>query len=497
MQRPRALPAVSTLLASTCVAQAANHPPARAADQPANAASAARTTGAPAHLERTRNTLSREIEAVLKESGIPSLSIALMKDDRLLWTGAFGYSNVKLKVPATPDTIYSTGSCFKSVTAMAVMQLVESGKLKLDAPANEYLGVHRIRDMSAVGKPVTLRHLLSHHSGLVAKGETPAENSVTVPLWERRLPKTLEELTGELEARDAPGATHRYSNYGYALAGLLVQKVSGRSYEQYIVEKILRPLGVEHSRPIHPTPEMGEEMALPYRLENGKAVPQERVRFDVYPAGDAYLSVPAMSAILLTHLNGGRHQGVPLLSSESLAEMHRPQLASQYGLGVGTRSADGERLITHAGGVPGYSTHFLLGLDSGVGVYLAANAGGAHARLTYLAQLSLDLLRGKKPGTGLVREIVGLGVALAPDETTGLVRITDVIPKSPARRARLTSGLIIQSINGVSVKGKTLQECVGMMVGPVGKEVRLGIMDAGQTEVRTVELRRRKFLIAG
>jgi serine-type D-Ala-D-Ala carboxypeptidase/endopeptidase len=447
-------------------------------------------------LDRARATLSREIKLILKETGIPSISIALLKDDRVVWARAFGYSNLKLRVPATPDTIYSTGSCFKSVTALAVMQLVERGKLNLDAPVNDYLGNAPIKDRTSEGRPVTLRHLLSHHSGLRASDETADSNSKTVPLWETTLPKSLEELAAGLRSIEAPGTRHVYSNYGYALAGLIVQKVSGLSYERYIVENVLTPSGIESSGPFTPTPEMVEALALPYRLEGGKAHPEAQVRFDVYPAGAAYLSVPAMASVLLAHLNGGTTHGATLLRPESMGEIHRPQFGSAYGLGVGVREMNGEKLISHAGGIPGYSTHFLLAPDSKVGVYLAANAG-AGSRLSYLAQLSVDLLRGKPIGTGLVRHIVGLGVALGADPGTGLLRITDVIPGSSASRAHLVPGLLIRQINGVSVKGKTVAECLGMMAVPAGTPVRLELVDPPDGEARTVALRRARFAMPG
>jgi CubicO group peptidase (beta-lactamase class C family) len=456
--------------------------------------------GAPAstpdhELERIRTVLTKEIKAILNEAGIPSISIALLRNDGIVWADAFGFSNVKLKVPASPSTVYSTGSCFKSVTAMAVMQLVDRGTLKLDIPINEYLGDHRIKDMSALGKPVTLRHLLSHHSGLKAKHETAAENSEIVPLWERRLPKSLLELVTELNAEDAPGTKHRYSNYGYALAGLVVQNVSGQSYEQYLVENLLKPVGIDMAGPITPTPEMLEELALPYRLEHNKAVPEKPCRLDVYPAGDAYLSVPAMSRLLLLHLNGGKHKGVTLVSETSLAEMHTPQLGSSYGLGVGVKQLGKNRLIMHAGGIPGYSTHFIVDRDARVGVYVASNAGRAHLAMRYLAQLSIDKLSGNEPGAGLMREIVGLGTALAIDEKTGLLRITEIVPNSPASQAGLSAGLMIQKINGISVEGKKLKECLDIMGGPAGTKVRLDLSRPQREGSQTIELPRQKFLM--
>jgi CubicO group peptidase (beta-lactamase class C family) len=373
--------------------------------------------------------------------------------------------------------------------------LVDQGKLNLDKPINDYLGSASIKDMSDAGKPVTLRHLLSHYSGLKAKGETDAMNSDAVPLWEKRLPKSLEELAAGLEAQDAPGVRSRYSNYGYALAGLAVQQVSGQSYEQYIVNNVLKPVGVVESGPLNPSPEMVEELALPYKLNGNKAIPEKQQRLDVFPAGDAYLSVPALATVLSLHLNGGRHEGVALLSEASLQEMHQPQFGGDYGLGVGTRALDSERLLTHAGGVPGYSTNFILAIDSKVGVYVASNAGRVHLPMRYLAQLSIDLMLGKELGKGLVREIVGIGTGLAADETTGLLRITDILPNSPASQAGLTADLRIEKVNGVSVQGKSVQECLAIIAGAVGTKVTLEVCNSDRTEANTVELTRQKFLV--
>ena len=127
-------------------------------------------------LPQTKEVLSQESQKILSETGIPSISLALVKDDQIVWAEAFGYSNVRAKTPATPETLYCTGSTFKFVTAAAVMQLVEQGKLALDDPVNKYLGDEAIADRSEEGKPVTIRHLLCHYSSL--SGPTN-----TVPLW--------------------------------------------------------------------------------------------------------------------------------------------------------------------------------------------------------------------------------------------------------------------------------------------------------------------------
>src|SRR6476659_10312740 len=115
-------------------------------------------------LEKTKTVLTGVIEKTLAENGVPSMSIALVRGDSIVWKAAFGYSNMRSRTPATTETLYSTGSSFKSVTATAVMQLVEPGKLKLDDPINRYLGESPVKDQS--DKPVTFTHILSHWSGL-------------------------------------------------------------------------------------------------------------------------------------------------------------------------------------------------------------------------------------------------------------------------------------------------------------------------------------------
>jgi CubicO group peptidase (beta-lactamase class C family) len=119
-------------------------------------------------LEKTKTVLAGLIEKTMDEQGIPSVSIALVKGDEIVWTEAFGYANVRTRTAATPDTIYSTGSTFKSVTATALMQLVEQGKCNLDDPVNQHLGDIRVQDRIQSEQPVTIRHILSHWSGLMA-----------------------------------------------------------------------------------------------------------------------------------------------------------------------------------------------------------------------------------------------------------------------------------------------------------------------------------------
>ena len=340
------------------------------------------------HSEATKKILSEKIDSILKETGIPSISLSLIKGDSIIWSEAFGYTNVKKKIPATSATIYSTGSNFKFVTATAVMQLAEASKLKLDDPINRHLGSSAIADFSSEGNPVTFRHLLSHHSGL----EGPIE---IVPLWERRVPKSLDSIAPQITAEEQPGKKFKYCNHCYAMVGLAIERITNQSFEEYIVEKILEPLDIDSKGPIAPTPKMVEELALPYVLKNKKAIPEHQSRFDVFPAGDIYLSSPEMAKFLIAQLNGGVYKGKSILKESSIAEMQEPQFGSNYGLGTRVFKKGDKTYLYHTGQVPGFSTYFEIETSSKTGVYLASNASRVQGILSEIAELSLKMLSGE------------------------------------------------------------------------------------------------------
>lgn len=345
-------------------------------------------------LQKTKTVVTGLVEKTLAENGIPSMSIALVRGDSIVWKAAFGYANMRTRTPATTETIYSTGSSFKSVTATAVMQLAEQGKLRLDDPINRYLGESQVKDQSE--KPVTFAHILSHWSGL-------RTGALTQPIWGRKLPNTLEVMTAGLSSVRAPETRWEYNNFAYGTAGLLVQKISGIEYEQYMVDQVLKPLGVTTAHPVYPSPEMVERMALPYRAGGslGKPEPTAQVHFDVYPAGDIYLTAEDMARYLVAQLNGGVFNGKRILSEESVREMHRPQFGGDYGFGFWMvhDSATGHTLIHHGGAIQGQRAFLIGDLDARVGVYYMTNSDylpdatpPAQSEIVYAA---LKLLRGE------------------------------------------------------------------------------------------------------
>lgn len=344
-------------------------------------------------LEEIKSVLTGLIEKTLQDKGAPSISIALVQGDSIVWKAAFGYANVRTKTPATPDTIYNAASTFKAVTATALMQLAEQGKFKLADPVNRYLGDFPVRDRIQSEMEVTFTHVLSHWSGLTSwpgRGETTMKN-----VWSRESPRTLEQVVSGLYSIRPPETKFEYNNYGYAVAGLLLERISGEPYEKYVCERVLKPLGVTTPHPVFPSPEMVEMMALPYNSgTDGQPRPAPQVLTAEYPAGGtAYFTAEDMARFLGAHVNGGLFQGHRILSAESVQAMHQPRFGGNYGFGFRIRkAANGHTLIRHTGRMPGMCSMMLGDVDAHVGVFYMANS--TEDRFD-IADIAIALLRGE------------------------------------------------------------------------------------------------------
>jgi CubicO group peptidase (beta-lactamase class C family) len=343
----------------------------------------------PMSLADVKKRLAAAVERTLKDEHIPSISLALVKGDRIVWAEAFGHMNVARKVKADRNTVYQIGSIFKVVVASAVMRLVDEGKLKLDAPVNRYLKHFKVIRNRKVENGLTLRHLLTHRSGL------PDVNAA-VPLWHRRLPIPLELLLEtSVWVTDKPGEKKQYSNLGFSLAAYLVGEASGKPFPEAVRDLVLKPLGM--SRTVFaPTPAMYEDLAIPYQDGLfGRLTPAERIRLDVYPAGDVYSTPSEMARFLIMHLSEGKYRGKRVLSAKSVRRMGTLQLDKEkggFGLGWIVDSFRGRDILWHNGGLLGFSSQMRIDPKNRLGVVLFANKFPDDDPLPDLANLALALL---------------------------------------------------------------------------------------------------------
>lgn len=400
------------------------------------------------------------------------------------------------------DTIFEIGSVTKVFTALLALDMDRRGEMKLDDPVAKYLP-ERVKVPTYEGKEITVRNLAAQDSGL-------PWNPDDLDSILNRDPKkpslkefkdacdayTAEDLFASLarhKLTNAPGTRFQYSNVGMSLLGHAMAFKAGESYESLVVNRIARLLKMDSTR-ITLTPEQKARLARGHWAD-GK--PSENVRFQVMASAGALLStandlLKFLSANLgftqtelgplMEQMQMVRHTGAPKFGNTAMpwvdGEVYHPP---------------GSGFLTHGGGGFGYVA--FVGFDKsnrrGVVVLsnqMSVNPVGVGTAILQSMPLSWENI------TYFVREIVGLGIALDADKETGLLRITTVYPKSPAGQAGLSAGFLIRKINGISVEGKSVQECLGMIGGPSGTKVRFEIINPERKETNTVELTRQKFV---
>ena len=309
------------------------------------------------------------VPGALERADIAGMSVAIVKHGRVFLEKGYGLADVRRKLPLDAGTVLRVASLSKAFTATAVMQLVEQGKLDLDTDINEYLD---FTIPEAFGKPVTLRHLLTHTAGF----EDTSYKRYHPPLSLR------EHVVMVPDRIYPPGQLPAYSNYGLTLAGYIVQRVSGTSIADYIERHILQPLGMERSAFRITLPEtLRPYEAKSYALaSSGEPYAPEVVASMVpteAPASGLATTARDMSRFMLAHLG----QGPQLLAPSTLTQMHETVLlpipgAQPIALGLFRSDYRGHRAIGHSGDGEGQHADMRLLPDLGLGIFTAVNSDG-------------------------------------------------------------------------------------------------------------------------
>ncbi len=320
------------------------------------------------------------ITAQLSEEHIAGATVAVVKDGKLFFTKGYGYSDVEAQLPVDPETtLFRVGSIGKLFTWTAVMQLAEQGHLDLDADVNQYLD---FTIPATFPEPITLNHLMSHTAGFedTAFGFASINSEDMVPLdaW----------LVDNLPARAwPPGQVAAYSNYGAALAGYIVERVSGVPYEDYVEQNILIPLGMVNSTPRQPLPATLESnMSRGYKYLNESFQPQDFAYLKPFPAGGISASATDMARFMIAHLQQGRYcltdcaggEG-DILEADSARQMHSRLWAAAddfNGMAHGFMelSRNGYRVIGHFGDITSYHSMLALLPEENIGFFISYNS---------------------------------------------------------------------------------------------------------------------------
>jgi CubicO group peptidase (beta-lactamase class C family) len=305
----------------------------------------------------------------LQRGDVAGATVAIVKDGQILFQKGYGFSDVEKRLPVDPDkNLFRPGSVSKLFTWTAVMQQVEAGKLNLDADVNQYID---FKIPAFEGKPITLRNIMTHTTGFEERIHGLINNDVHTVGLERALKAWIPERVF------APGSTPAYSNYATALAGYIVQRVSGEPFEDYIDHHIFQPLGMQHSSFHQPLrPDLLQGMSKGYLTASKPPKPYEFI--PLAPAGSLASTGPDMARFMIAHLENGRG----ILKPETAKLMHDtaytvlPPLNRML-LGFYENSRNGHRVITHAGDSQLFHSELNLFLDDHVGIFVSMNSTGA------------------------------------------------------------------------------------------------------------------------
>ncbi len=369
----------------------------------------------------------------------PGLAFGLVVDGQLVLSGGTGFTDVAKKIPATTKSAFRIASMTKSVTGVAILKLRDAGKLRLDDPISQYIPeTKNLAYLTTDAPAITVRDLLTHAGGF------PEDN----PWGDRQLADSDAELLKHMRTgvsfSNVPGIAYEYSNLGFALLGRIITNVSGKPYQQYITEQVLKPLGMTHTY-WEFTRVPADQLAHGYRWLNEQWVEETLLADGSYGAmGGLITSIDDFARYVSLHLSAWPPRSdaeSPVLKRSSLREMHLPRtfrdlnpafkfpggkttpLVNHYAYGLGwSRDGDGREYVGHSGGLPGFGSQWRMLPEYGIGVIAFGNLTYAGLNTPNWAVLDLILNQaGIKPRqlpiSGILSQRKAELVALLPNWT--------------------------------------------------------------------------------
>jgi len=356
---------------------------------------------APADYSAVRREGARLIEQAMHDQGVVGLSLALVDDQSVVWTQGFGYADQAHGVPATPATLYRVGSISKLFTATAVMQLAEQGRLRLDDPLTRHLPEFQIESSYGPIADLTLRRLLTHHSGLPANLIKGMWGQDPVPAAD-----LIAGLRDEAMAYPA-GQVFYYSNAGLALVGLAVERVGGESFPDWMQRRLLAPLAMRQSAFMIAVPD-SPLTARGYQGGRESADPPLR---DIAAGGLVSNCLDLSRFLRMVFADGRAADGRRILKAESLAEMLRPQnrglpLDADLRVGLawmlsGVAIPGAGTVVHHAGATLRYSAQLVALPAHKLGIVVLTNSGDGGDTAARLATQVLTLALRAKTGAAV------------------------------------------------------------------------------------------------
>jgi CubicO group peptidase (beta-lactamase class C family) len=328
----------------------------------------------PAVASATR-VLESWLESQLAYRGLPGLSIGIVLGEDLIWARGFGYSDVLSRTPATRRTQYPLASISKLLTATAVLQLRDRGRLRLDDPVADHLKWFRLRTWDPDDPPITIRQLLTHTSGVPRDAPFPYHTDYKYPTREQWV-----ESVRTIDPVYPPETKWKYSNLGFAILGEIVAAASGLSFDRYVQDCVLGPLGMRNTPVRKPHGSSAAATCYGRRMPDGDRAFRPALDAVGFTAAAGYWStVEDLAKFASLQFATSAEWGEQILKASTLREMHRvhwlnPDWDGGWGLGFQVIPGETRDLVGHDGWAPGCQSAIYVSLPEEIGVVVQVNS---------------------------------------------------------------------------------------------------------------------------
>jgi CubicO group peptidase (beta-lactamase class C family) len=336
------------------------------------------------------------VQNVLRDTGVPGAGIALVRTSGVEWAGGVGVADRDSGAPVTADTHFRAGSISKTFVAAALVQMYLDDLIDLNAPVAEIAPEVQIDNAWEPADPVRVIHLLQHTAGFDDMHFNEIYNLSDPP--DLPLESVLRRNPASRVVRWRPGTRMSYSNAGYAVAGHIIEKVTGEKFEERIAERVFKPAGMSTSS-FHLTKEHETLLAKGYRDRTGPAVPYSPIY--MRPAGNLHTSSLELGRFVHVLLNWGETEKDLVIDPEYLSNMEHPRttlashagLRTGYGTGIASLFVDGFPMLGHGGGIDGFMSSYAYSTSRDVGYVVLLNSTHSAEAMRRISALAVRYLK--------------------------------------------------------------------------------------------------------
>ncbi|WP_051890134.1 serine hydrolase [Chryseobacterium vrystaatense] len=314
------------------------------------------------------------LESRMKHYNVPGVSIAVIKNSKVIWSKTYGFADVESKTPVNAQTLFQAASMSKPVSSYAALTEVEAGKINPDADVNSYLKSWKVPDNEFTKeKKVTLKNIVSHTAGFTVSGFPGYEKGKPIPTLIQVLKGQSPSNTGAVVVDKTPGTPFRYAGGGYCVLQQMLIDIEGKDFTSIMNEKVLQPLNMKHSTFSQPLPEAMAQYEASAYTETGQKVPGKSHTYPEQAAAGLWTTAEDLSKFVIDVQNTLSGKSSTVISQKTAEQFTTSLIDPFMGLGIFLENRSGHMYFNHGGWNEGFSSRFIASKTSGDGIVVLTN----------------------------------------------------------------------------------------------------------------------------